>query len=240
MAADPAPGALRLIRNVGLKASMDDHRYEVAMTGTTRTRRNILKFASALTVGLPLAGIAQATRPSSAAKPSVQPGVARQFPRGFYWGTGTSSYQIEGAWNEDGKGESIWDRYAHTPGNIKNNDTGDIANDHYHRYKEDVALMKRELGANAYRFSISWPRIFPDGTGQPNRKGLDFYNRLVDELRAAGIEPFATLYHWDLPQTIHEKYRGWQFTETARAFADYAGYVAGRLGDRVKHFFTIN
>src|SRR5262245_23238306 len=115
----------------------------------------------------------------------------RQFPSGFYWGTGTSSYQIEGAWNEDGKGPSIWDTYAHTPGNIKNGDTGDVANDHYHRYKQDVALMK-DFGANAYRFSIAWPRIFPNGTGQPNPKGLDFYNRLVDELVAAGIAPFAT------------------------------------------------
>jgi beta-glucosidase len=226
---------------LGGKTSIDDHRYEVAMTGTNRTRRNILKFAGALTVGLPLASIAQATKPSSsAAKPSARSGAARQFPKGFSWGTGTSSYQIEGARNEDGKGESIWDRYAHTPGNIKNNDTGDVANDHYHRYKEDVALMKRELGANAYRFSISWPRIFPNGTGQPNRKGLDFYSRLVDALRAASIEPFATLYHWDLPQTLQGQYRGWQSKDTAKAFADYAGYVAGQLSDRVKHFFTIN
>jgi beta-glucosidase len=176
----------------------------------------------------------------TAAKPSARSGAARRFPKGFYWGTGTSSYQIEGAWNEDDKGESIWDRYAHTAGTIKNNDTGDVANDHYHRYKEDVALMRRVLGANAYRFSISWPRIFPNGTGQPNRKGLDFYDRLVDELRAAGIEPFATLYHWDLPQTLQDKYRGWQSKDTAQAFADYAGYVAGQLSDRVKHFFTIN
>src|SRR5215831_10719681 len=211
------------------------------MTGADRARRNILKSAGALTVGLPLTSMAQATKPpSSAAKPSARSGAARQFPKGFYWGLGTSSYQIEGAWNEDGKGESIWDRYAHTPGNINNNDTGDVANDHYHRYKEDVALMKRDLGVNAYRFSIAWPRIFPDGTGQPNRKGLDFYSRLVDELRAAGIEPFATLYHWDLPQTLQEKYRGWQSKDTAKAFADYAGYMAGQLGDRVKHFFTIN
>ena len=110
------------------------------------------------------------------------------FPKDFVWGTATSSYQIEGAWNEDGKGPSIWDTYAHTPGKIKNNDTGDVANDHYHRYKEDVALMK-DIAANAYRFSIAWPRIFPEGTGQPNARGLDFYNRLVDELVAAGIAP---------------------------------------------------
>jgi len=195
------------------------------------SRRELLKLAGAgaAAVGLPASGIA-----------ATRPGATRQFPKGFYWGTGTSSYQIEGAWNEDGKGESIWDRYAHTPGNIKNNETGDVANDHYHRYEEDVALMKRELGANAYRFSIAWPRIFPAGTGKPNPKGLDFYNHLVDALRAAGIEPFATLYHWDLPQTLQEKHQGWQSKETAKAFADYAGYVAGQLGDRVKHFFTIN
>jgi beta-glucosidase len=166
-------------------------------------------------------------------------GSTRQFPKGFYWGTATSAYQIEGAWNEDGKGESIWDRFAHTPGKIKNGDTGDVANDHYHRYKEDVKLMK-DLGATAYRFSISWPRIFPEGAGQPNAKGLDFYSRLVDELKGAGIEPFATLYHWDLPQALQDKYGGWQSREIPKAFADYAGYVAEKLSDRVRHFFTIN
>jgi beta-glucosidase len=160
------------------------------------------------------------------------------FPKDFFWGTATSSYQIEGAWNEDGKGPSIWDTYAHTPGKIKNNDTGDVANDHYHRYKEDVALM-RSIGANAYRFSISWPRIFPQGTGTPNPKGLDFYNRLVDELVAVGIAPFPTLYHWDLPQALQDK-GGWQNRDTAKAFGDYAAYIAEKLSDRVRHFFTIN
>jgi beta-glucosidase len=163
---------------------------------------------------------------------------SRQFPEGFYWGTATSSYQIEGAWNEDGKGPSIWDTYAHTPGKIQNNDTGDIANDHYHRYEEDVALM-RSIGSNAYRFSIAWPRIFPQGTGSPNVKGLDFYNRLVDELVAAGITPFATLYHWELPQALQDN-GGWQNRDTVKAFSDYAGYVAEKLSDRVRHFFTIN
>ena len=183
--------------------------------------------------------------PAVAQTPPVQSGTtgetpgARGFTEGFLWGVATAAYQIEGAWNEDGKGETIWDRYAHTPGKIKNGDTGDVAIDHYHRYKEDVALMK-DIGAKAYRFSISWPRIFPDGTGQLNQKGLDFYNRLVDELKAASIEPFATLYHWDLPQALQDRYGGWQSAETAKAFGDYAGVVAKTLGDRVGHFFTIN
>jgi beta-glucosidase len=161
-----------------------------------------------------------------------------QFPKGFFWGTATAAYQVEGAWNEDGKGPSIWDTYAHTPGTIANGDTGDVANDHYHRYKDDVALMK-DLGATAYRCSISWPRIFPSGTGEPNPKGIDFYSRLVDELVAAGIEPFPTLYHWDLPQALQDK-GGWQNRDTAKAFGDYAGYMAEKLSDRVHHFFTLN
>lgn len=163
----------------------------------------------------------------------------RRFPDGFHWGVATSSYQIEGAWDEDGKGLSIWDTYVRTPGVIAHGDTGDVANDHYHRYAEDVALM-RSIGATAYRFSIAWPRIFPDGTGAPNARGLDFYSRLVDELLGAGIEPFATLYHWDLPDVLQQQNGGWQSADTAKAFADYAGYVAERLGDRVKHYFTIN
>lgn len=165
-------------------------------------------------------------------------GAAGRFPDGFYWGTATSAYQIEGGWNEDGKGVSIWDTFAHTPGKIRNGDTGDVACDHYHRYAEDVALM-RSIGANAYRFSIAWPRIFPDGIGKPNPKGLDFYDRLVDALVAAGIAPFATLYHWDLPQALQDR-GGWQSRDTAEAFAEYAGFVAEKLSDRVHHFFTIN
>jgi beta-glucosidase len=159
--------------------------------GTHISRRDVAKVAAAATLVSSNTTTGAAQPAQSSAEKSAVP-MTREFPSGFYWGTGTSSYQIEGAWNEDGKGPSIWDTYAHTPGNIKNNDTGDVANDHYHRYKEDVALMK-DFGANAYRFSIAWPRIFPDGAGQPNPKGLDFYNRLVDELVAAGITPFATL-----------------------------------------------
>src|SRR5262245_13710114 len=199
------------------------------------SRRDFTKVAACGLLGTVAAGCStgepDATRaqPEPAAAP--QPSTRRTFPQGFYWGVGTSSYQIEGAWNEDGKGLSIWDTYTHKPGNIKNNDTGDVANDHYHRYKEDVALMK-DIGATSYRFSVAWPRIFPEGTGQPNPKGLDFYSRLVDELQAVGIEPFVTLYHWDLPQTLQDKHRGWQSKDTAKAFADYAGYIAERLGDR--------
>ena len=212
--------------------------------GTYISRRDFARVAASVSLGAVAPGCSRAPpqggQAQSELNPASKPSADREFSKGFYWGTGTSAYQIEGAWKEDGKGESIWDRYAHTPGNIKNNDTGDVANDHYHRYREDIALMKRELGANAYRFSIAWPRIFPDGTGQPNRKGMDFYNRLVDELLKAGIEPFATLYHWDLPQGLQEKNGGWRSKDTSKAFADYAGYVAEQLGDRVKHYFTIN
>lgn len=161
-----------------------------------------------------------------------------QFPDGFYWGTATAAYQIEGAWNEDGRGESIWDRFAHTPGKIKNGDTGDVACDHYHRWPQDIALMK-EIGSNAYRFSISWTRIQPDGTGPANSKGIDFYNRLVDGLLEQGIEPFVTLYHWDLPQALEDK-GGWLNRDTIQRFADYTAPVYRALGDRVKYWATIN
>jgi beta-glucosidase len=170
---------------------------------------------------------------------SPRPDRRTSFPKGFLWGLATASYQIEGSPDADGKGPSIWDVYAHTPGKMKNGDTGDVAIDHYRRYKDDVRLMK-ELGAQAYRFSISWPRVFPEGRGAPNPKGLDFYSRLVDELLAAGIQPFATLYHWDLPQALQARHGGWQSREVALAFGEYAGHVAKHLSDRVKHFFTIN
>jgi beta-glucosidase len=163
----------------------------------------------------------------------------RTFPEGFLWGVATSAYQIEGAVTEDGRGASIWDTYAHTPGTIRNGDDADVANDHYHRSAEDVALMA-SIGVQAYRFSISWPRIFPEGGGEPNPKGIDFYQRLVDELLAAGIRPFPTLYHWDLPQALQDTHGGWSSRETVEAFAAYAGYVASQLGDRVADFITLN
>ncbi len=160
------------------------------------------------------------------------------FPEGFEWGCATASYQIEGAWDEDGKGESIWDRFVHTPGRVPNGDTGDVACDHYHRYKDDVALMT-ELGLHAYRFSISWPRCYPDGTGKLNRRGIDFYGKLVDELLEAGITPLPTLYHWDLPQALQDK-GGWADRDTAKRFEEYAFNIVDRLGDRVKRWLIFN
>jgi beta-glucosidase len=160
------------------------------------------------------------------------------FPARFLWGAATAAYQIEGAWDEDGKGESIWDRFSHTPGKVTNGDTGDVACDHYHRYLEDVRLMGY-LGLKAYRFSTSWPRVLPDGRGRVNLAGLDFYDRLVDALLAANIEPFLTLYHWDLPQALQEQ-GGWTARETCYAYADYTALMVKRLGDRVKYWTTFN
>ncbi len=168
------------------------------------------------------------------------------FPDNFVWGTATAAYQIEGAWNEDGKGPSIWDTFTHRAGTIERSEHGRIACDHYHRYADDVALMK-ELGYGAYRFSVSWPRILPSGvargrsvSGQSvNAAGLDYYDRLVDALLAAGITPFPTLYHWDLPQALEDR-GGWYNKDTSRAFAEYAGIVAARLGDRVSSWITLN
>jgi len=186
-----------------------------------------------------LAALGAATGVRAAETTPADPHAPAPFPKDFLWGTATSSYQIEGAVNEDGRGKSIWDVFSHTPGKIEDGTTGDRANEHYHRYKEDVALIKA-LGVKAYRFSIAWPRVFPEGSGQPNPKGLDFYNRLVDELLANGIEPYATLYHWDLPQALQDRVGGWQSSDTSKAFADYSAYVAARLTDRVKTIFTVN
>jgi beta-glucosidase len=160
------------------------------------------------------------------------------FPRNFAWGTATSAFQIEGAWDRDGKGESIWDRFCHAGGHIVDSTTGDTACDHYNRYPEDIRIMS-ELGLRNYRFSISWPRVLPEGRGKINNAGLDFYDRLVDELCAAEIEPFLTLYHWDLPQSLQDS-GGWSNRDTGKYFADYAALLVKRLGDRVKYFTTLN
>jgi beta-glucosidase len=167
-----------------------------------------------------------------------QPTTAKPlaFPPNFLWGCATSAYQIEGAVAAEGRGPSIWDVFAHTPGKTHQGETGDVAGDSYNLYQEDVKLLK-DLGAKTYRFSLSWSRIFPQGRGQPNEPGLAYYQRLIDELLKNGIEPYVTLFHWDLPQALAG---GWQSRDTAKAFADYAAYVARRLSDRVRHFMTTN
>ncbi len=160
------------------------------------------------------------------------------FPAGFVFGAATSAYQIEGGWNADGKGESNWDRWSHTPGKIKDGSTADTACDHYHRFREDVALMRR-MGLNGYRFSIAWSRVFPNGDTKLNYRGLDFYSRLVDELLTAGIQPFTTLCHYDIPQTLEDQ-GGWRAREMTDRFADYASAMGQHLGDRIHHWMTIN
>jgi beta-glucosidase len=163
---------------------------------------------------------------------------AQLFPPGFVWGAATASYQIEGAVGEDGRGESIWDRFSATPGKVRNADSGAIACDFFHRYADDVALM-RDLGIDSFRFSIAWPRVLPEGRGRVNGAGLDFYDRLVDTLLDAGIQPCATLYHWDLPQTLEDE-GGWTSRPVVDAFAEYVEAVAGRLGDRIPRWITHN
>ncbi|HZP54861.1 GH1 family beta-glucosidase [Actinocrinis sp.] len=161
-----------------------------------------------------------------------------RFPEGFLWGASTAAYQIEGAVAEDGRGPSIWDTFSHAEGRTKDGDTGDVAADHYHRWPEDVGLLA-ELGANAYRFSIAWPRIQPSGSGAANPRGLDFYDQLVDALAERGITPVPTLFHWDLPQALEDE-GGWLNRQTAYRFAEYTALVADRLGDRVKLWITLN
>lgn len=198
----------------------------------TMQRRDLLRSALALPSAL-LAGrlVGQTT-------PAATPPKATAFPKGFLWGASTSAYQIEGAVRADGRGESIWDRFSHTPGVTRNGATGDIACDSYHRYQDDVALL-RALNLSAYRFSIAWPRVQASGKGAANQKGLDYYKRLVDALLAARIQPLPTLYHWDIPQALVDA-GGWANRDTAARFTDYAGIVAHALGDRVKHWAIFN
>lgn len=161
-----------------------------------------------------------------------------QFPSDFVWGTATASYQVEGAVKEDGRGVSIWDTFSHTPGKVENGDTGDVADDHYHRWREDIALMK-QMNVNAYRFSVAWPRILPTGRDAINEMGIAWYDRLVDELLEAGITPYLTLYHWDLPQPLQDE-DGWLRRGIADDFAAYTDVISRALGDRVKHWITLN
>jgi beta-glucosidase len=212
------------------------------------TRRNF--FHSALSAGalavLPASVLSACSVSSKAGAAAPSHSAAARFfspdefcfPKGFSWGTATASYQIEGAWKEDGKGESIWDRFAHTPGKIVDGASGDVACDSYHRWREDFALM-RAMNLNSHRFSISWPRIQPSGSGLANTKGMDYYSRLVDALQEAHIRPFVTLYHWDLPQALEDA-GGWPSRDTAARFADYVQLVARSLGDRVTDWMLFN
>ena len=205
------------------------------------SRRSFARLLSAAAgaLSLPAGATVHETVAETFSAPAEGSGPAgRSFPAGFLWGSATASYQVEGGVNEGGRGKTIWDTFSHTPGKVANGDTGDVADDSYHRYKEDVATMKA-LGLKGCRFSVAWSRIYPTGTGAPNQAGLDYYNRVVDELLGAGIQPYCTLFHWDLPQALEDK-GGWQSRDTAKAFADYAGYTAGKLSDRVKSFMTVN
>ncbi|MFF5173795.1 GH1 family beta-glucosidase [Micromonospora sp. NPDC000089] len=191
--------------------------------------------------GTPVPAGATAADPTASpdAEPTAGPATDRlRFPRNFGWGAATSAYQIEGAAKEDGRGESIWDTFSRTPGRVRNGDTGDVAADHYHRWAEDLDLM-RDLGLRSYRFSISWPRIQPDGTGPANQRGLDFYRRLVNGLHERGITPMVTLFHWDLPQALQDA-GGWENRDTAYRFADYADAVFRGLGEQVPVWLTVN
>lgn len=161
------------------------------------------------------------------------------FPKNFLWGAATAAYQVEGAWNEDGKGPSIWDSFVRIPGKTFEGTTGDVAADHYHRYKEDVAMMA-EMGLKSYRFSISWPRVLPNGRGEVNEQGIAFYSNLIDELLKHDITPFITLYHWDLPQALQDNIAGWESRECVDAFEDYARLCFERFGNRVNHWITFN
>ena len=202
--------------------------------------------AAALPAGFSACTVSSKATTAGAASGSSQPSARHDssndapivFPKGFFWGTATAAYQIEGAWREDGKGESIWDRFSHTPGSIKNGENGDVACDSYHRWCEDIALM-RAMNLNSYRFSISWPRIQASGVGPVNPKGMDYYKRLVDGLLEAHIRPFITLYHWDLPQALEDA-GGWTNRDTAARFADYAERVTQALGDRVSDWMIFN
>ncbi len=185
-----------------------------------------------------LAGAATLAACAPASQPPLAPPRSRQFPPDFLWGCATAAFQIEGATQEDGRGDSVWDVFQRQAGKIVDGSTADVANDSYHRYPEDVARLS-ELGASAYRFSISWPRVQPDGAGAINDKGVDYYSRLVDALLAKNITPYATLFHWDLPQALFER-GGWFNRDTTQRFADYANVVAQRLGDRLKHYVVMN
>ncbi len=191
-----------------------------------------------LSHSLAAAGVAALPGSSTAAASLSDANASSPFPPDFLWGTATAAFQVEGAWNEDGKGESIWDRFVHTPGKIRGAATADVACDHYHRYEQDIAIVK-QMHLKSYRFSIAWPRIQPSGIGAPNQKALDHYSRLVDLLLASGIRPFCTMYHWDLPQALEDK-GGWPNRDLAGYYADYAAILGRHLGDRITVWAPFN
>lgn len=206
-------------------------------------RRSFIKSALAAGSSAFLASRGFATSDSSSQKQVPSGGTESEiknarFPDGFLWGMATSAFQVEGAWDADGKGESIWDRFSHTPGKIKDGATADVSCDQYHRYMEDIAIMKR-LNMKSYRFSTSWPRVLPEGTGKVNQKGLDYYSRMVDALLEAGIRPFCTIYHWDLPQALEDR-GGWPNRDLAGYYADFAAILARNLGDRITIWAPFN
>lgn len=196
-------------------------------------RRDVLQSAIALSGLAAVSGSSVARSAAASAAPATA-----EFPAGFLWGAATAAYQIEGAWKEDGRGESVWDRFSHTPGKVRNGDTGDVACDSYHRYRDDIALLK-QMNLKTYRYSIAWPRIQPDGRGKANQKGLDYYKRLTDALLETGIRPIPTLYHWDLPQTLEDA-GGWPNRETADRFVEYTQIVVNALSDRVPQWLIFN
>ena len=209
------------------------------MSEITRRKLGLLLGGASAAWSLPGIASAEPVQAAPAGQSMAGTGsMGRTFPEGFLWGSATASYQVEGAYLEGGRGPSIWDTFSHARGRTHLGDTGDVADDYFHRYKQDIALMK-SLGLKSCRFSVAWTRIFPTGTGAPNPQGVDFYKRMTDALLEAGIAPFCTLYHWDLPQPLEDR-GGWQNRDTAKAFADYAGYTAGQLSDRVQHFMTMN
>lgn len=201
-------------------------------------RNSLVTASSAVLAGRELDAVASSSTEQAHGAVPTSEIVGARFPDGFLWGLATASYQVEGAWNEGGKGESIWDRCAHTVGKIKGGATGDVACDQYHLYPQDIAILKR-LNQRSYRFSISWSRIQPAGTGPANQRGIDHYSHLVDALLESGIRPFCTLYHWDLPQALEDR-GGWPNRDLASFFADYAGILAKALGDRITVWAPFN